>query len=105
MKSYENMKTCEANYLRNKKNFEQSIEEYKAACLAYFTEKTGLKEGDFVTVKHGNEKYRAVFVGIKNTRQLKVIPVKSNGEISARHRLIEPSWIDIDINLSEFLEV
>lgn len=105
MKSYENMKTCEANYLRNKKNFEQATEEYKAACLAYFTEKTGLKEGDFVTVKHNGQKYRAVFAGIKNTRQLKVIPVKNDGEISKQHRLIDPSWIDIDINLSEFLEV
>lgn len=105
MKSYEKMKTCEANYLRNKKNFEQATEEYKTACLEYFTEKTGLKEGDFVTVKHDGQKYRAVFAGIKNTRQLKVIPLKKDGEFSKQHRLIDPSWVDLDINLSEFLEV
>ena len=99
------MKTCEANYLRNKKNFEQATEEYKAACLEYFTEKTGLKEGDFVTVKHNGQKCRAVFAGIKNTSLLKVIPVKADGEISKQHRLIDPSCIDIDINLSEFLVV
>lgn len=105
MKSYEKMKTCEANYLRNKKNFEQATEEYKEACKKYFTEKTGLKEGDFVIVKHDGQKYRAVFAGIKNTYLLKVFPVKKDGGISQQHRLIDPSWIDVDINLSEFLVV